>query len=69
MISKLPAEGDHELKWYKSSYSSNSSEADCVEVATIRGAVHVRDSKHVAGPRLGFTPTTWEAFVPYASES
>ncbi|MEU1126462.1 DUF397 domain-containing protein [Streptomyces sp. NPDC005899] len=67
MISELPAGGVPELKWCKSSYSSNSSEADCVEVATAPGAVHVRDSKALSGPRLGFRPTTWEAFVAYAS--
>ncbi|MFE1190596.1 DUF397 domain-containing protein [[Kitasatospora] papulosa] len=67
MISELPAEGVHTLQWSKSSYSSNSSEADCVEVATTPGAVHVRDSKDVRGPHLGFAPTTWEAFLAYAS--
>ncbi|MDF6021521.1 DUF397 domain-containing protein [Streptomyces sp. JH34] len=69
MISELPAEGVHELQWSKSSYSSNSSEADCVEVATTPGTVHIRDSKDVRGPRLGFAPTTWEAFVTYASQN
>ncbi|MEU0132646.1 DUF397 domain-containing protein [Streptomyces sp. NPDC006296] len=68
MISELPAEGVHELKWSKSSYSSNSSEADCVEVATAPGTVHVRDSKNTQGPLLGFSPTTWTAFLAHASE-
>ncbi|MFD6280993.1 DUF397 domain-containing protein [Streptomyces sp. NPDC060209] len=68
MISELHAGGVHGLKWFKSSYSSNSSEADCVEVATTPGAVHVRDSKSVPGPHLGFAPTAWEAFLAYASE-
>ncbi|MFF5722317.1 DUF397 domain-containing protein [[Kitasatospora] papulosa] len=67
MISELPAEGVHELQWSKSSYSSNSSEADCVEVATTPGTVHIRDSKNVHGPRLGFAPTTWGTFLVYAS--
>ncbi|MFC9943496.1 DUF397 domain-containing protein [Streptomyces pratensis] len=68
MISELHAGGIHGLQWSKSSYSSNSSEADCVEVATAPGAVLVRDSKSVPGPLLGFTPTTWAAFLTYASE-
>ncbi|MFD9291743.1 DUF397 domain-containing protein [Streptomyces sp. NPDC060030] len=69
MISELPAGGVAGLKWFKSSYSSNSSEADCVEVATAPGTVHVRDSKNVPGPRLGFAPAAWEPFVTHASES
>lgn len=69
MISELPAGGVDELKWFKSSYSSNSSEADCVEVATTPRTVHVRDSKDLPGPRLGFAPVTWAAFVTYASGS
>ncbi|MEU1482544.1 DUF397 domain-containing protein [Streptomyces sp. NPDC005752] len=69
MISELPAGGVDRLKWFKSSYSSNSSEADCVELATTPRTVHVRDSKDAPGPRLGFTPAAWEAFVAYASES
>ncbi|WP_250289505.1 DUF397 domain-containing protein [Streptomyces atroolivaceus] len=69
MISELHAEGVHEPKWFKSSYSSNSSEADCVEVAASPAAVQVRDSKSAPGPLLAFTPATWEAFVTYASGS
>ncbi|MEU8709029.1 DUF397 domain-containing protein [Streptomyces sp. NPDC048565] len=69
MISELPAEGADELNWFKSSYSSNSSEADCVEVATTPRTVHVRDSKDLPGPHLGFTPTTWAVFLTYAAEN
>ncbi|WP_406149697.1 DUF397 domain-containing protein [Streptomyces sp. NBC_01012] len=69
MISRLPAEGIGELKWFKSSYSSNSSEADCVEVATTPRTVHVRDSKDLPGPRLGFTTATWAVFLTYAVEN
>ncbi|GHB23604.1 MULTISPECIES: DUF397 domain-containing protein [Streptomyces] len=68
MISELSAEGVHELNWFKSSYSSNSSEADCIEVAPAADRIRVRDSKSAAGPHLGFTPTTWKAFVTYTSE-
>ncbi|MFC9157314.1 DUF397 domain-containing protein [Streptomyces bauhiniae] len=28
-----------------------------------RGEVHVRDSKHTAGPQLALTQDTWTAFV------
>ncbi|MDX3430129.1 MULTISPECIES: DUF397 domain-containing protein [Streptomyces] len=69
MISEPPAGGVHELQWFKSSYSSNSSEADCVEVATTPATVHVRDSKNPPGPRLGFAPATWDAFLAYAAEN
>ena len=68
MISELPAEGVHTLQWTKSSYSSNSSEADCVEVAASPGTVHVRDSKNAQGPRLAFGPNAWAGFVSYAAE-
>ncbi|KUO21972.1 DUF397 domain-containing protein [Streptomyces dysideae] len=56
------------LAWFKSSYSSSGDGNDCVEVASAPATVHVRDSKIVDGPRLVFSPTTWSAFVPYASE-
>ncbi|MFD4831815.1 DUF397 domain-containing protein [Streptomyces uncialis] len=69
MIHKPTDRHGAELAWFKSSYS-NSSEGDtCVEVADVLGAVLVRDSKNVSGPRLGFAPTTWADFVSYASES
>ncbi|WP_406139928.1 DUF397 domain-containing protein [Streptomyces anulatus] len=55
-------------EWFKSSYSSNDGPA-CVEVAAARSTVHVRDSKDLAGPQLGFTSTAWADFVPYASGS
>ncbi|NUL07217.1 DUF397 domain-containing protein [Streptomyces lunaelactis] len=56
------------LTWVKSSYSGADG-PDCVEVAAAAGAVHVRDSKNVPGPRLGFTPNAWSDFVTYASGS
>lgn len=55
-----------ELKWFKSSYSSNDGPA-CVEVAPAPTAIHVRDSKNIPGPELGFTPGAWADFVSYAS--
>lgn len=69
MIRKQPAGDDTQWQWFKSSYSDSSNGEDCVEIADVPGAVLVRDSKNTAGPRLGFTPTTWADFVSYASES
>ncbi|MFD3741042.1 toxin [Streptomyces sp. CB00316] len=56
------------LEWFKSSYSSNDGPS-CVEVAATLSTVHVRDSKDLAGPQLGFTSAAWADFVPYASGS
>ncbi|MCZ7419836.1 MULTISPECIES: DUF397 domain-containing protein [unclassified Micromonospora] len=36
---------------------------NCVEVATVDGAVAVRDSKDRHGPVLTFPPSAWHAFV------
>ncbi|MFJ3982412.1 DUF397 domain-containing protein [Streptomyces fungicidicus] len=55
-----------ELAWRKSSYS-NPDGAACVEVALTPETIHVRDSKHIQGPRLAFAPHHWSAFLPYAS--
>ncbi|MCL6290466.1 DUF397 domain-containing protein [Streptomyces sp. 43Y-GA-1] len=55
-----------ELRWFRSSYSDSSNGSECVEVAATPGAVHVRDSKNVRGPRLALAPTAWAAFLPYA---
>jgi hypothetical protein len=54
------------LKWMKSSYSGADTPS-CVEIAATPEAVHVRDSKNPTGPLLALTPTTWAAFLPYAS--
>ncbi|MFE3517242.1 DUF397 domain-containing protein [Streptomyces sp. NPDC059166] len=67
MIQKPSADDATELHWLRSSYSSSGDGNDCVEVATTRNTVHVRDSKNIPGPRLGFTPRTWGAFLAYAS--
>ncbi|WP_435612249.1 DUF397 domain-containing protein [Streptomyces sp. bgisy159] len=56
-----------ELEWFKSSHS-NPDGAACVEVASVPGTVHVRDSKHIHGPRLAFEPRHWAAFLTYAAE-
>ncbi|MFI8853114.1 DUF397 domain-containing protein [Streptomyces sp. NPDC053499] len=54
-----------ELNWFKSSYSSSQGD-NCVEVATLPGAVHVRDSKDTTIPSLCITPTAWSAFIAHA---
>ncbi|MET9530476.1 DUF397 domain-containing protein [Streptomyces sp. NPDC006649] len=69
MICK-PSAGDvSELAWFKSSYSDSSSGNNCIEVASAPGTVHVRDSKNVPGPDLGFAPRVWADFVAYATVS
>ncbi|GHB35169.1 hypothetical protein GCM10010377_27920 [Streptomyces viridiviolaceus] len=57
------------LAWFKSSYSGTEG-GQCVEVAASTAAVHVRDSKAVAGPVLTVSPEAWAGFVGLAvSES
>ncbi|MHB9859923.1 DUF397 domain-containing protein [Streptomyces sp. YIM S03343] len=68
-MSIKPASGvDTKLRWIKSSYSGADTPS-CVEVATVPGTIHVRDSKTPTGPRLALTPTTWAAFLPYAART
>ncbi|WP_367433610.1 DUF397 domain-containing protein [Streptomyces celluloflavus] len=67
MIVKPSAGDAAELAWFKSSYSSGNEGDSCVEIATVPGVVHVRDSKDVRGPSLGFTPGAWADFVAYTS--
>ncbi|MEU6479672.1 DUF397 domain-containing protein [Streptomyces sp. NPDC047017] len=57
-----------DLAWFKSSYSGGNDGNSCVELAVTPGTVHVRDSKHTAGPRLALAPQAWANFVPYALE-
>ncbi|MZD05297.1 DUF397 domain-containing protein [Streptomyces sp. SID5785] len=48
--------------WIKSSYSTGN--GACVEVKSpVVHAIAVRDSKVTAGPAIGFTPESWNAFV------
>ncbi|MFE5095499.1 DUF397 domain-containing protein [Streptomyces sp. NPDC056638] len=68
MISETSAGDATRLEWFKSSYSDSSNSNECVEVATTPGAVHVRDSKNVKGPRLTFGPSAWAGFVSHAAE-
>ncbi|WP_098897272.1 DUF397 domain-containing protein [Streptomyces sp. st77] len=67
MTQKIVARNASELHWFKSSYSDSSNPNDCVEVATVPDAVHVRDSKNTHGPRLALTPAAWAGFVAYAA--
>jgi uncharacterized protein DUF397 len=53
---------DMNLQWRKASYSSGNG-GNCTEVATVRGAVLVRDSKDPGGPVLRFGREAWEAFA------
>ncbi|MFB7758416.1 DUF397 domain-containing protein [Streptomyces sp. NPDC056121] len=55
--------------WFKSSYSSDGNEGDCIEVANSLLAIHIRDSKTALGPHLTVTPAAWAAFVAFASGS
>ncbi|GAB2788525.1 DUF397 domain-containing protein [Streptomyces chlorus] len=52
------------IRWQKSTYSGDSS--NCVEIATAPTTILVRDSKDIAGPRLGLSPAAWAAFITYA---
>ncbi|MYQ78984.1 MULTISPECIES: DUF397 domain-containing protein [unclassified Streptomyces] len=54
------------LAWFKSSYS-NTEGGQCIEVANGAGAVHVRDSKDVAGPVLRVSPNAWTGLVGLAA--
>ncbi|MYT69999.1 MULTISPECIES: DUF397 domain-containing protein [unclassified Streptomyces] len=58
-----------ELAWFKSSYSSDSSNPDCVEIAHTPGTTHIRDSKNPTGPHLTVPPAAWAGFVAYAIRS
>jgi hypothetical protein len=62
-----PTTGDvPALAWRKSSYSTNDG-PECVEVASVPGVVHVRDSKDPHGPRFAFPAPEWAAFVAFAA--
>ena len=69
MIRNTSAGNASELAWFKSSYSSGSEGDSCVEIAVAPGTIHVRDSKHTAGPQLALAPQAWSDFVTYASEA
>ncbi|WP_030903367.1 DUF397 domain-containing protein [Streptomyces sp. NRRL F-5126] len=58
----------HAFSWLRSSYSSSGDGNDCVEIAAAPGAVHVRDSKDVAGAHLALAPRAWARFVAHAAQ-
>jgi hypothetical protein len=49
------------LNWRKSSFSAPSKE--CVEIASTRSAVLVRDTDKPSGILLAFAPGQWSAFL------
>ncbi|WP_030422676.1 DUF397 domain-containing protein [Streptomyces sp. SCSIO 75703] len=68
-MTRKPSEAaTRETGWIKSSHSTADGPS-CVEMATTPDRVLVRDSKNPDGPRLTLTPTTWTAFLPYASRA
>jgi hypothetical protein len=53
---------DSGLTWIKSSLSF--SNGNCVEIASLAdGGVGVRNSRHLEGAILAFTPDEWCAFI------
>jgi hypothetical protein len=49
-------------EWRKAS-KSNSNGGACVEAASVRGVVAIRDSKNPAGPKLVVSPVGWRRFT------
>ncbi len=56
-----------EPTWQKSTYSEEGSA--CVEIATTRTAVHIRDSKNLSGPHLTLRPTAWADFLSHTAKA
>jgi Domain of unknown function (DUF397) len=55
--------------WRTSSFSGSNG-GNCLESASVSGAVLVRDTKNDGtGPVLRFTPAAWTAFVDQAKNS
>lgn len=54
-----------EAAWRKSSYSTGGG-GECLEVASVPGAVLIRDSKRPAGDRLAVGAEAWTEFVRLA---
>jgi Domain of unknown function (DUF397) len=48
------------IAWRKSTHSGS---GNCIQTATIPGAVAVRDSADPGGPALAFTTRAWTAFT------
>ncbi|MEV6577361.1 DUF397 domain-containing protein [Streptomyces sp. NPDC051582] len=58
---------EHELAWFKSSYSDSDDVNDCVEAAPTPTGIHVRDTKAVPGPVLTFGAGAWAGFIAHAA--
>jgi hypothetical protein len=55
--------------WRTSSFSGSNG-GNCLESASVPGAVLVRDTKnHGTGPVLRFAPAAWTAFIDQAKNS
>jgi hypothetical protein len=50
------------ITWRKASHSTGNG-GNCVEVRTAPRAVAIRDSKDPEGPKLAFSPGSWQAFT------
>jgi hypothetical protein len=50
-------------RWRKSSYSVDNGNANCVEVATVRGIVLVRDTTDRHGTTLALDTRAWRRFT------
>lgn len=50
--------------WRKASHSVNNGQ--CVEVASARAMVMVRDSVSPSGPTISYSASTWRAFLASA---
>ncbi|MFC9930143.1 DUF397 domain-containing protein [Streptomyces sp. NPDC127190] len=56
-----------EVTWQKSTYSAEA--ANCVEIATTRAGLHIRDSKSPAMAHLTIAPVSWADFLRYLAEA
>jgi hypothetical protein len=50
------------VSWRKAKRSGGNG-GECVEVASLPGAIAVRDSKNPGGPVLAFSPGAWRGFT------
>ena len=58
-----------EIRWRKSTYSSNGG-ASCIEVGQAPRIIAVRDTQqHGRGPVLRFTPTAWRRFAEQVKDA